>query len=885
MDSKIKESSYWTEKLTSYFNKPFYSAFANHSENEWSDLLKTIFSKVDIDEALLKKAHFLSSGYDINMNSSMDSKDIVLTHPVSQDGELKINSDEINNLKKPEASKKFQNDIITAVKNGLAMVDLSADSEYRKFLYSSFFIRDILSHENVGNLGGLWHRIPDNLSFPDRSVWNKSALTSAFYSISKNFGNDEMAIMLYSITPVQKYISTARKLRDYWSGSVILSWLAFEGISHIMENFGPDHIVYPSLFDQPLMLNYLRANGFDALVKKYKKSIRDDVANFPNKFMAIIPLSAAKETGEQIKQRITRKWEEIRADSAGYLSKKMSLDAKSTELISEMFSDQSKNFWTMNFSALKIFGSSDKSRLDLLYSEDSYKKENTIAELFKKISTDSFSSEGFFYSLSCQTVQSLLACDKASNKILEISREGEKCHQCGEYEALHYPVKKDPTSAEYKKSSDSFWSDAADKLNKFDLNGNEKLCSHCLVKRIAYATVKSAEGHILQNTFKKAATFPSTAQIALTEYFERNNITNTDSQYEAAQELFDEGMTQGKKVLKNMSNSDNYYALLLMDGDKMGDLIGGETLTSSWSSVVNSVFKQELLSSAGKDMKEIFGKLFSDEKLKKYIISPALHTDISESLGDFALYGVSEIIERYSGKLIYAGGDDVCAILPYQTALSASEEIKDFYTSNFRSLSDENEIISDKKWKPVPGKLSLGLGSAVSISAAILICHYKESLKEMIERAHGLLSVRAKEQCGRNACVIELRKRAGGSRFFGAKWDDHIVWKALKTTGININNMQNTERISKSLVYRLNEFKDGINALIDKKDDEMLKLFIESLLKKSLFRYSKAEDTKASGSDIAEIITRNMIKDQNSNSTFSSDGLIISAYISGSKTL
>ena len=60
-------------------------------------------------------------------------------------------------------------------------------------------------------------------------------------------------MVVFSITPVQDFIGKARKLRDYWTGSVILSYLAFVGIARVMQDLGPDHVLYPSLHNQSLV--------------------------------------------------------------------------------------------------------------------------------------------------------------------------------------------------------------------------------------------------------------------------------------------------------------------------------------------------------------------------------------------------------------------------------------------------------------------------------------------------------------------------------------------------------------------------------------------------------------------------------------------------------
>ena len=74
------------------------------------------------------------------------------------------------------------------------------------------------------------------------------------------------------------------------------------------------------------------------------------------------------------------------------------------------------------------------------------------------------------------------------------------------------------------------------------------------------------------------------------------------------------------------------------------------------------------------------------EKHNKRLMTPAIHAAVSESLGDFSLHGVSSIISKHGGTLIYAGGDDVCAILPVETALQAAKGIQEYYTSTYKLI-------------------------------------------------------------------------------------------------------------------------------------------------------------------------------------------------------
>lgn len=81
----------------------------------------------------------------------------------------------------------------------------------------------------------------------------------------------------------------------------------------------------------------------------------------------------------------------------------------------------------------------------------------------------------------------------------------------------------------------------------------------------------------------------------------------------------------------NLSEDDNYFALLLMDGDNMGQFFnGGEQEVS--------------------------------------------HT--SEKLSRFATQLVPGIVKRHAGVLLYAGGDDVLALFPVKSVLQAAYDLR-----------------------------------------------------------------------------------------------------------------------------------------------------------------------------------------------------------------
>ena len=475
-------------------------------------------------------------------------------------------------------------------------------------------------------------------------------------------------------------------------------------------------------------------------------------------------------------------------------------------------------------------------------------------------------TRGVLYSVTHTIVQAALAARKSRKSIVRQPEDGEKCHLCGEFEILHGKKYDGAMSAhEYDLGIKKFWYDFKERWPQaLDLRENEKLCSICLTKRIIYLPLKKATDHILNATFRHAESFPSTTEIALHSFFLRNNIHDRAARRAKAQRIHEE-------EVENATNSDRYYAILLMDGDRMGKLVNGETIGSSWHSVMHPQIVDRLnMPHFKKEYREAWSAI--SEKCPKRLVTPAIHAAISEALGDFSIHGVSEIVERYDGRLIYAGGDDVCAVMPLDTVLDAAEEIRKYYSSAYKLIDQNGSEDISGVWHTVPGKLSLNLGrgTGISISSAILLCHHKESLSQMIRETHHLLDQRAKLEAGRNACAIELRKRSGGSRYFIRKWDSK-AWDSFRYVGVAIG-----KEISTSLVYRMAKFKPGIDAILRKENRrELLTGFMKKQLERSGFQFDKAPDLPEK---MVDIIINEHVDNPN---TYEPEGLIVAAFMAG----
>lgn len=151
------------------------------------------------------------------------------------------------------------------------------------------------------------------------------------------------------------------------------------------------------------------------------------------------------------------------------------------------------------------------------------------------------------------------------------------------------------------------------------------------------------------------------------------------------------------------------------------------------------------------------GKLLSAQHKRE------THREISERLTSFAqqVYGiVSKYDNPTTGRsaLVYAGGDDVLALLPLESALQCADEIQKAFDRVMDPFASR-----DTKGEKTNGTMSAG----IAITAAHL------PLDHGLEEAR-LAEKRAKEAYGRAAVVVR-DTRSSAIREMGAPWKTEIV--------------------------------------------------------------------------------------------------------------
>ena len=233
---------------------------------------------------------------------------------------------------------------------------------------------------------------------------------------------------------------------------------------------------------------------------------------------------------------------------------------------------------------------------------------------------------------------------------------------------------------------------------------------------------------------------------------------------------------------------ETYYALILLDGDHMGKILSGThtqcaiTYRESFHPSVQKGFDKRAEHNSAIDN---YGK-------QRRAISPNRHLAISASLNDFAMRVVPHIVEReHLGRVIYAGGDDVMAMLPVADLLSTMGRLREAYSGGSADASSgvlaESDFTDWRKSSVSDGKLSCrngfvllpdGKGSSgllmrmmggATASCGAVIAHYQTPLAAALRELRAAEN-RAKNEGDRDAFSISVLKRSGGDLRFTDKW-------------------------------------------------------------------------------------------------------------------
>jgi CRISPR-associated protein Cas10/Cmr2 subtype III-B len=204
-----------------------------------------------------------------------------------------------------------------------------------------------------------------------------------------------------------------------------------------------------------------------------------------------------------------------------------------------------------------------------------------------------------------------------------------------------------------------------------------------------------------------------------------------------------------------------YYAIVFFDGDSLskwlsGSLDDGVPDVKKVHPDIRDKYEDLIKKHLGEEKFEIQEKYCS--------VTPGYHKAISEALANFSLGLVKLIVEeRFFGRLIYSGGDDVLAILPPERAFHCAKELRRVFSLDFADKeSQEKQGYAESVITP------LLMGHKATGSAGIVVCPLKYPFAYALEKARDA-EKKAKEN-GRDSFCFELCNRSGNSYEFVDKW-------------------------------------------------------------------------------------------------------------------
>lgn len=546
----------------------------------------------------------------------------------------------------------------------------------------------------------------------------------------------------FTLGPVQGFVSQARRTRDFWAGSFILSWLAAVAIQ-ATECQGDSKVLFPHA--DPDYMAWLVGKG-----TKNKPT----QGSIPNRFKGLMAAVDPDFQPEAVVAAVQEAWKVL-----AEIVWEADLKAHSNGVQRNIWDRQISNFWDMSWVITE--DKDDSSALDKRKNWRTYTPPEEPG-------------------VKCAMMDGWQ----------ELS--GEKCPD--------------------RKAMNVFW----DKVRimgsndmKIDLRKNEALCAIAFVKR-RFSRHFAKLDHPMQQGWqlkgwKVPSAMPSVTYMAAVHWLEK--ALNT------ADELtLNTFFTEAEKLAGEYSEWDTQIKCLTEAWGK-----------HEWKALDGNIFFESALENPNifEDQKQaekvlkalnavrtstsptlpkptpFYAILLMDgDSLGSHMSNPDLHHSITQGLADFTK-GVPDIVKQENGFLIYAGGDDVLAILPLEDAITCAAKLRKHYLDCFTA-------------KPAQGGQKERLHIPTTLSGAIEFVHIKTPLTKVLHDAHHLLDEVAKDGRGRDALAIRVWKPGGLQLEWAQPWEIALIPQTNQTYLEKIAESfqtigKNDDQFSNKFFYKIRE--------------------------------------------------------------------------------
>lgn len=831
----VHDSSYWTFKIHAYLHDPPDKPFALLAERrddhgghaEWGAELAHRLTGQAPDSAwkgLISQADHLAAGADRSaLLPKVPPQLRMLRHPLSGQ-EIDLGQfGGIGPTARDRAKDALEEEIQNLAKE--TGETAGADARHRFLMLWAALpqrLRQRRGDPGDQELGALWDWLPAETRMPNHPIALHQSLVSALGAVL--YLKSEPALLSFTIGPVQHFIAQARRTSDLWGGSALLSYALLAALEPIVDELGPDHVIFPALRRSRLFLRWLATERGVAGSTDGRDSL---YAGLPNRFLAVVPEARGADLATRCEARVRAWWERRAGESARELEQLV------PELsgFAEMALDQTRAFlqvaWGVSpWSAAAAVSLDDETCRRVAWAADGRLPEDMarfIALGRKSTPTSRVNAYrpngGTLYSAAYDSAQRLLDATKRTRPIVPREEGGLKCSLCGERSVFPRAVDFDVQKAA--------WRGAVERLRERGwLRRGEALCGVCWTKRrFGLEEVSVPSTAELAATPFKAAVLEHVEALAgevdalLEAVGEQPSWSNSfvvpslrhekssrDDRRKKFASVAGEALVRDPREDRDLEEEDRadlrpalgrieraaralrraardrglvvprpYLAVLVLDGDEMG----------KWLSGVHTLPLHRYLSREAfehlRDLDDVDVESYLADS-SKWPLTPALHATLSEACAVFSQSTAPRTLhdDGLPAFLVYSGGDDVLAL----TAVGCTDPEQDIEWATEAALrlrlrfsghvarNGRGDIVDpNSRAGFVINRegLSLAFGSRATASAGLAVFHYRWPLGRALAEARRAEEY-AKEALGRNALGVAILRRSGQVTRTGMKF-------------------------------------------------------------------------------------------------------------------
>jgi CRISPR-associated protein Cmr2 len=510
-----------------------------------------------------------------------------------------------------------------------------------------------------------------------------------------------------SIGPVQGFVSQSRRTRDLWGSSYILSFLSAHAMSGARR--ADRMIIRPRVDDDPLL----------RWVEGQRQGDPPRLGSLPNQFtVELLAEDSAEHIAAKAIESFHAAWQQVcRAVWERFVSHALA-QGNATETI---WRRQIDGFWEL----IWVAGMPDDD--------------------------------------------GLLAQRKLWRTHWLPEEPGDKCAVMPDLQELSGWVR--AVDRLQRVRQDEFWSAIRSRLGRLDLGDDERLSSVALVKRLYPRIAEEALGWPLETDQLDVTHWPSTVDVAA-EPWCRRVLTAAPKQGNAyadgvARAARDHTRTGGVSSLIEVVPTEaaqfahldaNWFHLAFVSSQKQAPLKDEDVRPHLVQQLKDLAAFEDAKGALGAPP-IYFALLLADGDHLGRIVKSLGSDIVSAGLADFTRQ-VPNTVRAHHGVTVYAGGDDVLALLPVEGALECAHALEQVYRGAFDIRMKKN-----------------GGEHGATLSASIVFAHARAPLSLVLAEAHRLLDVVAKEENNRASLAVGIH-RSGGS---AAEWV--TTWRRASADG------------------------------------------------------------------------------------------------------